>query len=96
MTLTGKEIQNMATTEMFPKEAIEVEEQEKKNVITLTTPLGDTIRMEITGINRSVQTDTSKLLWQIAASDYILLPQERLVYLPPNIYWTFYKKTSQR
>lgn len=44
----------MTTTEMFPKEAIEVEEQEKKNVITLTTPLGDTIRMEVTGINRSV------------------------------------------
>ena len=54
MTLTGKEIQNMTTTEMFPKEAIEVEER-------------DTIRMEVTGINRSVQTETSKLLWQIAA-----------------------------
>lgn len=40
MTLTGKEIQNMTTTEMFPKEAIEEEEQEKKNVIMLTTPYG--------------------------------------------------------
>lgn len=54
MTLTGKEIQNMTTIEMFPKEAIGVEEQEKKNVITLATPLRDNIRMEVTGINRLV------------------------------------------
>lgn len=31
MTLTGKEIQNMTTTEMFPKEAIEVEERNSVN-----------------------------------------------------------------
>ena len=92
MQLNGKEIQGMTTTEMLPKESIQTEEQEKKNIITLTTPLGDNIHMEVSGINRSVQTETSKLLWQIAASDYILLPQERLVYLPPNIYWSFYKK----
>ena len=54
MTLTGKEIQNMTTTEMLPKESIQTEEQEKKNIITLTTPLGDNIRMEVNGINRSV------------------------------------------
>ena len=54
MTLTGKEIQGMTTTEMLPKESIQTEEQEKKNVITLTTPLGDNIRMEVSGINRSV------------------------------------------
>ena len=63
MTLTGKEIQSMTTTEMFPKESIQTEEQEKKNIITLTTPLGDNIHIEVSGINRSVQTETSKLLW---------------------------------
>ena len=54
MQLNGKEIQSMTTTEMLPKESIQTEEQEKKNIITLTTPLGDNIRMEVSGINRSV------------------------------------------
>lgn len=92
MQLTGKEIQNITTTELFPQESIQVEEQEKKNIITLTTPLGDNVCIEVNGVNRSVQTNTSKILWQVAAKDYILLPIERLVYLPPNIYWSFYKK----
>ena len=54
MTLTGKEIQSMITTEMLPKESIQTEEQEKKNIIALTTPLGDNVRIEVSGINRSV------------------------------------------
>ena len=54
MTLNGKEIQGMTTTEMLPKESIQTEEQEKKNIITLTTPLGDNIHMEVSGINRSL------------------------------------------
>ena len=54
MQLNGKEIQGMTITEMLPKESIQTEEQEKKNIITLTTPLGDSIRIEVSGINRSV------------------------------------------
>ena len=54
MQLNGKEIQGMTTTEMLPKESIQTEEQEKKNIITLTTPLGDNVRIEVSGISRSV------------------------------------------
>lgn len=92
MEFTGKELNNNTLQSKTATTDIQINKLDNMNVLETITPKGDHIKMLISGTYRAAQTTTSRQLWETESESYILLPEERIVYFPPNIFWNFYKK----
>lgn len=91
--MTGKEIFNLQRKDSQEpvSEEIIYDEVGKKYICKIQSCYNDKIEMYFTGTFAERYVKTAQVIWLAIITDYQILPNN-LIYLPPSIYWTIYKR----